>query len=150
MAEKFDNIEVFEDKKLSDVFSDVYANASNNRIRIDELIDQLKPLIVDMDSALIMVPLIKDYLDTSIKNDDLLNKMSTIVARIVTANRIGPNAGGDVNSLLSDADKELIEQIATEEQEIEQEKTKLEKETEKIKTEDNLWKNYAKEETKES
>jgi len=112
---RFDDIEIFENKKLSDLFSEVYSRSDLTKTRIEGLIDQIKPLIVDIDSALIMVPLIKDYLESGIKNNDLLNKLGVNIVRMLTANR---EDAGDSEWSLPDEFKEQLEKLASEEEEI--------------------------------
>ena len=69
---------------------------------IRTLIDNLKPLINSAGDAVIIVPLIKDYLDVSVKNDDLLIKMAGIVQRAMNSNQ------GSDELLLSDSDTILL------------------------------------------
>jgi hypothetical protein len=67
-----------------------------------ELIEQLKPFINSAGDAVIIVPLIKDYLDVSVKNDDLLIKMAGIVQRAMNS------SAGEDSMLISDAEKEML------------------------------------------
>ena len=64
----------------------------------------LKPLINTAGEAVIIVPLIKDYLTTSVKNDENLIKMATIVQRVIAAN----SKGDDGELKFSDEEKEQL------------------------------------------
>ena len=125
MSIEYDSIEIFKDKKLSDLFGDIYNNSTDRKTRITELIDQIKIFIVDMDSALVIVPMLKDYLDAGIKNDDLLNKLGAIVARL-----LGNDDKGKSGGLLSEADKEELERIEMEQAKVEEKTNSTDKKVE--------------------
>ena len=75
---EFDKI-VFKKKKFSDILSEIYDNQKQKQQQISILISELKPLIQDIGDATLIVPLIKEYLDLGIKNDEQLIKVATIV-----------------------------------------------------------------------
>ena len=64
---------------------DVYHNSKKKSRQIDSLIQELRPMIKNVGDATVMVPLIKDYLEVSVKNDDALVKLAAIVQRLVSA-----------------------------------------------------------------
>ena len=74
---------LFDDKTFSDLLRDVYSNTKKKETQINTLIDQLKPLIRNMTDASLMVPLIKEYLEISVKNDDNLVRLTGIVQRLL-------------------------------------------------------------------
>ena len=66
-----DNLqELFKGITFSDLLSDVYHNSKKKDRQINQLIAQLPPLIKSTSDATIVVPLIKEYLDIAVKNDD--------------------------------------------------------------------------------
>lgn len=73
---------IFKDKKISDIISEIYDNQKNKRNQIKTLIGELKPLITDIGNATLLVPLIKEYLDIDIKNDDQLIKLTNIIVKL--------------------------------------------------------------------
>mgnify|MGYP001348371216 FL=1 len=99
--------EIFEGKTLSNLFSEIYQNSQKKDEQINTLIGQLKGLIKNMTDATVIVPLIKDYIDASLKNDDHLIKMAGIIQR---ASQRAVTGGGDY-SLSDDEKKQLIESI---------------------------------------
>jgi hypothetical protein len=101
------DIKIFENKSLSDIFHNIYNNTSDKERQIKALIGGLQPLVKDTQSALMIVPLIKEYLDVSIKNDDALIKMASIVQRAMANNK---NGGDDFS--LSDQELEQLTNIA--------------------------------------
>ena len=77
--------ELFDGTSFSDLMRDVYHNSKKKSRQIDSLIQELRPMIKNVGDATVMVPLIKDYLEVSVKNDDALVKLAAIVQRLVSA-----------------------------------------------------------------
>ncbi len=94
---------LFKDKTFSSLLEDIYKNATRKEKEIKALIDQLKPMIQEPGDAMMLVPLLKEYMELAIKNDEALIKMAGIVQR-----GMGNNSGNDDAGLLSDRDKELL------------------------------------------
>jgi hypothetical protein len=76
---------IFGKKKLSDIFQEIYNNQKRKEEQISALINELKPLINDIGDATLVVPLIKEYMDLAIKNDEALIKMATIIQRAISS-----------------------------------------------------------------
>lgn len=102
------NEELFKGTTFADLMSDVYHNSKKKDRQISQLIAQLQPLIRNASDATIIVPLIKEYLDVAVKNDDHLVKLTAIVQRYISTKQT--IAGAD--SLLSDEEKMQLIQIA--------------------------------------
>ena len=82
--------EIFDGKSLSSLFKDIYDNTQHNRKQLDVLTRELVQFIKDGDSAVQMVPMIKEYLEINVKNDDQLVKMASVVQRLISAEgRVG-------------------------------------------------------------
>ena len=72
---------VFGDKKFSDILEEIYTNQKTKQKQVTSLISELKPLINEIGDATLIVPLIKEYMEIGVKNDEQLIKMATIVQR---------------------------------------------------------------------
>ena len=72
---------IFKNKKFSDILEEIYENQKKKEAQISALIGELKPLINDIGDATLVVPLIKEYMEIGVKNDEQLIKMATIVQR---------------------------------------------------------------------
>jgi hypothetical protein len=107
---------IFGNKSFSDLLKNIYDNSREKEKQIKDLISGLKPFVADTQSALMVVPLIKEYLDVSVKNDDSLIKMAGIVQRAMANS--GGNGDGD---FLSEAE---LEQLRGEVQKINNEVSK--------------------------
>jgi len=105
--------EIFKGKTLSDLFGEIYDNSRDTRGQVQGLIRELKPLIENIGDATLIVPMIKEYMEIGVKNDDALIKMATIIQRIVSAEAKG-EAGSDFD--FSDLQDLLDEQNQLEEE----------------------------------
>ena len=92
---------IFGDKKFKDILEEIYVNQKKKDKQISTLINELKPMVTDIGDATLIVPLIKEYLEIGVKNDEQLIKMATIVQRCVS----NSNNGGDSGDGISDAEK---------------------------------------------
>ena len=93
---------VFGKKKFSDLLSEIYENQKRKETQISALIQELKPLVQEIGDATLIVPLIKEYLEISIKNNEQLVKMAGIVQRTLQSSTSGDEFG------LSDEEKEQL------------------------------------------
>ncbi len=101
---------IFGDKKLKDLFQEIYTNQKKKERQISALIDELKPLVEDIGDATLVVPLIKEYLEIGVKNDEQLIKMATIIQRCLTNNNSTTESGFGISDeekaqLLNDINK---------------------------------------------
>ena len=100
--------EIFGSKKFSDLLKDIYDNQKKKDRQINLLIADLKPLITGINDAAILVPVIKDYMEVSVKNDEHLVKLASVVQRMIN------NKSEDGNSFLTDEEKDaLLKEIKT-------------------------------------
>ena len=98
---QFDNI-VFKNKKFSDILEEIYNNQQKKDKQVTALISELKPLISDIGDATLVVPLIKEYMEISVKNDDLLIKMAALAQRAMQTQAV------DGTLTISDEEKEQL------------------------------------------
>jgi len=78
---------IFGKKKFSDILKEIYENQKKKETQITALIGELKPLINDIGDATLIVPLIKEYMELGIKNDEQLIKMATIIQRALATGK---------------------------------------------------------------
>jgi hypothetical protein len=96
--------ELFPGKNLGDLFKDIYENQQNKKARISELIAEMRKLVRHAGDMIAMGPIIRDLIDSAVKNDDSLIKMAAIAQRIMGASQ---SAEGD-SGFLSDIEKEQL------------------------------------------
>lgn len=94
---------IFGKKSYSDLLKEIYDNQKKKENQISALINELKPLISDIGDATMIVPLIKEYMELGIKNDEALIKVATIFQRIFA------NEGTEENGFgISEEEKEQL------------------------------------------
>jgi len=99
--------EIFKGKTFSSLVKDIYFNSSHKKEQINQLIKDLREMVKDLGSATVIAPMIKDYIDVGIKNDDQLVKLSAVLQRFIAGTSGGGDDGG-VGGGLSDAEKEQL------------------------------------------
>ena len=97
--------ELFKGVSFSDLMSNVYHNSKKKDRQINQLIAQLQPLIRSATDATIIVPLIKEYLDVAVKNDDHIVKLTAITQRYISTTQ---TISGESSLLSEDEKKELL------------------------------------------
>jgi hypothetical protein len=98
---QFDNV-IFGKKKFSDVLEEIYNNQQKKDKQVTALINELKPLISDIGDATLVVPLIKEYMEISVKNDDILIKMAALAQRAMAT------VTSDGSLTISDEEKDQL------------------------------------------
>lgn len=105
------DFEIYKNKKFSGLLKDVVVNSEQKRAQIDILISELRQMIKTPNDAIVIVPMIKEYLDVGVKNDEQLVKLASIVQRLASANSNNENGIGfglseeEKKSLLAEAEK---------------------------------------------
>lgn len=106
-----DEFELFKGTSFSDLMKDIYHNSKKKDRQINTLIQELQPLIKNIGDATVIVPLIKEYLDVSVKNDEHLVKLAAVVQRLV-----GSSAkSGDSDFGLSEEEQRQLLETAQQE-----------------------------------
>ena len=100
---------IFDDKSFSDLLKEIHKNQSKKSKQLASLIAELRPLVQSLGDATVVVPLIKEYMEISVKNDDQLIKMAAIVQRLSTSTSSSGDAG-----LLSEEEMNQLMQVADE------------------------------------
>jgi|TARA_R100000234_G_scaffold31140_1_gene18345 formaldehyde-activating enzyme involved in methanogenesis len=93
--------EIFEGKSFQDLTKDIYENSKNKKLQIDLLIQEIHGMITTIDDAVMVAPIIKEYMDVSVKNDEHLVKLAGVLQRIMAKSK----GESDETSLLSDDEK---------------------------------------------
>ena len=96
--------EIFEGKSFQDLTHDIYKNTTDRKKQIDLLISEIHGFITTIDDVVMVAPIIKEYMDASIKNDEHLVKLAGVLQRIISKS----SGADDESMLLSDAEKEEL------------------------------------------
>ena len=117
-----ENKEIFDGKSFQDLTKDIYKNTTDRKKQIDLLISEIHGFITTIDDVVLVAPIIKEYMDVAVKNDEHLVKLAGVIQRIIAR-----SSGGDEESfLLSDAEKEdLIHALQEDVEDIQRESDKI-------------------------
>ena len=96
---------LFDDKSFSDLLKEIHGNQRKKAKQLASLIAELRPLVQSLGDATVVVPLIKEYMEVSVKNDDQLIKMAAIVQRLST----GAASNGDGGLLTAEEMDQLMD-----------------------------------------
>ena len=117
--------EIFEGKTLSDVFKDIYDNSKTNKTQLEVLMKEVVGFIKDGDTAVQIIPMLKEYLEINVKNDEQLVKLATVVQRIMAAEKRVSDSGDEFG--LSESEKQqLMDAIESDVQELQIKKDEIE------------------------
>ena len=131
------DFELFPGKNLSGLFQDIYQNQVNKKQKISSMIDEFKKMVRHAGDVAVMGPIIKDLIDSSVKNDDHLIKLATIAQRLAAAEAKGIGEDGwlsesekaqlltDLEDTISEVEKKADEKLTDIQIEIEEIKEKV-------------------------
>jgi hypothetical protein len=122
----FDDVNIFGNTSLSDLFKQIHKNNKDVDKQINELIDTLKPIATsNAGSAVMLMPTVKDLIDVNVKNNEQLIKIAGIAQRASTANATQDTGFIDmdeINALLEEQNaikeqgQKLLEQVPQQQQ----------------------------------
>ena len=115
--------EIFEGKTFQDLTKDIYENTTKRKVQIDLLISEIHGFITTIDDVVMVAPIIKEYMDTAVRNDEHLVKLAGVLQRIISKSQ----GESDESMLLSDEEKaELMGTLQDTVDDLEKESQRLE------------------------
>ena len=99
-----DKNEIFEGKTFQDLTKDIYENTTKKKTQIDLLISEIHGFIQTIDDVVMVAPIIKEYMEVSVKNDEHLVKLAGVLQRIISKS----SGADDESMLLTEAEKEEL------------------------------------------
>ena len=118
-----DKNEIFEGKTFQDLTKDIYENTTKRKVQIDLLISEIHGFITTIDDVVMVAPIIKEYMDTAVRNDEHLVKLAGVLQRIISKSQ----GESDESMLLSDDEKaELMGTLQDTVNDLEKESQRLE------------------------
>ena len=116
----FDDVTIFGNTSLSDLFKQIHKNNKDIDKQIGEFIDTMKPMATsNAGSAVMLMPTVKDLIDVNVKNNEQLIKMAAIAQRAVSSNSSSSDSLIDMSEIeallaeqkdIQDEGKKLLEQ----------------------------------------
>jgi len=102
----FQDIEIYEGQTFDKLLKQIHENSNEKSAQIAQLIKKLTEFIKSPDDAAMLVPLVAEYLEVGVKNDDQLIKLAGIIQRFIKGNISGNES--DSSFGLTDAERAEI------------------------------------------
>ena len=99
-----DKNEIFKGKTFQDLTKDIYENTQKKKTQIDLLISEIHGFIQTIDDVVMVAPIIKEYMEVSVKNDEHLVKLAGVLQRIISKS----SGANEESMLLSDSEKDEL------------------------------------------
>lgn len=103
------DFELYKGKKFSSLLKDIVVNSEDRDRTLDAMVLDLRAMIKTPNEALLIIPLIKECMDVTIRNDEQLIKLAAVVQRIIN-NRGGSEDGIGI-TLTAEERKQLTEEV---------------------------------------
>lgn len=104
------DFEIYKGKSFASLCKEIVTNSEQKKDQLDILITDLKDMIKTVNDAVTIVPLLKEYFDVSVRNDEQLIKLAAIIQRLM-AGKVGPDGEGGGSMLSDDEKKQLMSAI---------------------------------------
>ena len=102
--------EIYKGKSFASLCKDIINNSEQKKDQLDILITDLKDMIKTVNDAVTIGPLLKEYFDVSVRNDEQLIKLAAIVQRLMSG-KVGPDGEGGGTMLTDEEKKQLMSAI---------------------------------------
>ncbi len=102
------DIEIFKGKNFSDLCKDIVKNSEEKKNQIDILITDLRDMIKTVNDATMIVPLLKEYFDVGVRNDEQLIKLAAIIQRLMSGKIGADGEGGGGGMLLTEEERKQL------------------------------------------
>jgi hypothetical protein len=101
------DFEIYKGKSFSSLCKDIVKNSEDKKNQVDILISDLRSMIKTVQDAMTVVPLLKEYYDIGIRNDEQIIKLAAIIQRIISG-KVGGEDGGGALTLTEEEKKQLL------------------------------------------
>ena len=106
-----EDIKLFDDFSMSNLLKEIYGNSKKRSKELDKTLKGLDGVVQSVNDAVVILPVVKEFFDVMVKNDDQLIKMAAIVQRMYS--KAASISSGDFN--LTEEEKEMLLQELSQE-----------------------------------
>lgn len=103
--------QLFDGKSFKDLCKDIYTNQEARKLQIETVIGDLRPLIKTPNDAMVIVPLIKGYIDSGNTNDEHLIRLAAIIQKLITMNTVATGEEFNGFGLSEEEKKQLMKEV---------------------------------------
>lgn len=108
-----DKVNAFGETSLGDILEEAHERSNEQKELVERLIDQLSDFIDKSDDAVRLGPLIKEYMEINVQNNEQLVKIAQVIQRMYNAS-IKQDGAAASSAGFSDEDKDELRSIAEE------------------------------------
>ena len=112
-----EDYEIYKGKTFAGLCKDIVKNSEEKKTQIDILIADLREFIKTAADAVMIVPLLRDYFDIGIKNDEQLIKLAAVIQRLIAGKSSSGEEGGGM-MISPEERKELMKVLEETEKEL--------------------------------
>ena len=98
--------ELYKGKTFASLCKDIVSNSEEKKQQLDILITDLRDMIKTVNDAVTIVPLLKEYFDSGIRNDEQLIKLAAIIQRLMADKGSAENESN--GGILTDEEKKQL------------------------------------------
>ena len=109
MGMDLSQFELYKGKNFASLCKDIVTNQNNKRDQLDILINELRTYVKTVNDAIVIIPMIRDYFDIGVKNDEQLVKLAMVIQRIICKGN--DNAEGESLTLTDEERKQLMQEV---------------------------------------
>lgn len=126
MSNEAQDYEVFKGKTFADLCKDIVKNSEEKRTQLDIVVTDLREMIKTVNDAVTIVPLLKDYFEVGVRNDEQLIKLAAVIQRLISG-KVSPDGEGGSTLLTEEEKKQLMAAIEETAKVVQQPEVKKEK-----------------------
>lgn len=108
---EFGEFEIYKGKTFSALLKEIVVNQNEKKDQLDILIGDLRSLIKSAGDAIMIVPMIKEYFDVSVRNDEQLVKLASIIQKIL-ARQMDTSETTDSFGITEEERKQLMDEVS--------------------------------------
>lgn len=105
------DFELYKGKSFASLCKDIVSNSDEKKQQLDIVVTDLRDMIKTVNDAVTIVPLLKEYFDVGIRNDEQLIKLAAIIQRLMSGKTGLDGDGGGGAALTDDEKKQLMSAI---------------------------------------
>lgn len=105
-----EDFELYKGKSFSSLLEDIYKNQSNKKRKLNDLLEDVTKMMKSPADVVTIGPIVRDLIDTSVKNDEHLIKMANIVQKVISTEKRTESVDG----ILTDEEKQQLLSMRTE------------------------------------
>lgn len=103
---------IFDETSFADISKNIYKSSKRRSALTNSIIKDLTSLIKTPSDATFVVPLLKELLDTDIKNSDIEIRLATVIQKLISTSTKALSDNGD--NLFTDLELKELEDIKLE------------------------------------